>query len=212
MCFLVWLRVSVSACPTAFVLYLDAVSTINLLTILLKTLNTCFCITGAWSDSPKSADLHALAEPHVCLQAFFGFFGKLNSYWVAPMVNVVFLLVAVATQLFLTTAWGRAVLAWLDPKHAFVKAASGPQPDKDPGLVLGFNSFETNTERQCLLVPGHWNSMQSTGPREGQNTTQLEMLYEGPTGLSVEMAEFDGQQHMYTTSEVEIMTNRSQRH
>lgn len=128
------------------------------------------------------------------------------------MVNVVFLLVAVATQLFLATAWGRAVLAWLDPKHAFVKAASRPQPDKDPGMVHTSNSFETNTEQQCLLVPGHWNSMQSTGPREGQDTTQLEMLYEGPTGLSVEMAEFDGQQHMYTTSELEIMTNRSQRH
>ena len=42
-----------------------------------------------------------------CLQAFFGFFNELNSYWVAPLVNLIFVLVAILAQLFLTTKWGR---------------------------------------------------------------------------------------------------------
>lgn len=140
-----------------------------------------------------AADPCASAESSVCLQAFFGFFSKLNSYWVAPMVNLVFIVSAILTQLCLATPWGKAVLAWLTPKHAFMKVALNPQPDKGRNILHRSNSLEADTEQQRLLASAHWNSMQSTGASEGHNATQLEMLYEGPAGLCVEMAHLDGQ-------------------
>lgn len=138
-----------------------------------------------------AADLPASAEPYVCLQAFFGFFSKLNSYWVAPMVNIVFIVAAVLTQLFLATLWGKAVLAWLTPKHAFMKEVSSPEPD--PGPLHRPNSYQADTEQQRLLASPHQSSMHSVGAGEGHNATQLEAPYQGPTGLCVEMAQRDGQ-------------------
>lgn len=138
-------------------------------------------------------DLCASAELYICLQVFFGFFSKLNSYWVAPMVNLIFIVTAVLTQLFLATLWGKAVLAWLTPKHAFMKEALSSQPDKDSNARHSSNSSEADTEQQRLLASTHWNSMQSIGASEGHNATQLKMLYEGPTGMCVEMAQLDGQ-------------------
>ena len=111
----------------------------------------------------------------------------------APTVNLVFIAAAVLTQLFLATWWGKAVLAWLTPNHAFMKIAVSPQPDKEPSALHRSNSFGADTEQQRLLASAHWNSMQSIGASEGHDATQLEMLYEGPTGLCVEMAQLDGQ-------------------
>ena len=158
-----------------------------------STIAYCTSLT-VWTDTIGScaADPHASAELYICLQAFFGFFSKLNSYWVAPMVNLVFIVTAVLTQLFLATLWGKAVLAWLSPKHAFMKVALSPQPDNDSSTLHRSKSSEANTEQQRLLASGHWNSVQSIGASEGHNATQLEMLYEGSTRMSVEMLQLDG--------------------
>lgn len=111
------------------------------------------------------------------------------------MVNLVFVVAAVLTQLFLATTWGKAVLAWPRLKQAFVKAGSNPQSDTKHEDLHGCDPFETDTEQQRLLAPAHGNSMQSFGPSGAQTATQLEMLYEGPAGFSVEMAGFDALRH-----------------
>ena len=183
-----WMYVCLSACCLVLQCNLGCICTID--HMLFEMCPPCTANLVKPGES-CAADLRASAEPYVCLQALFGFFSKLNSYWVAPMVNVVFIVAAILTQLFLATLWGKAVLAWLTPKHAFMKVVSSPEPDPSP--LHRSKPFQADTEQQRLLASAHCNSMHSAGASQGHNATQLEVLYEGPTGLCVEMAQRDGQ-------------------
>jgi len=104
-----------------------------------------------------------------CLQAFFGFFNELNSYWVAPLVNLVFVLVAILAQLFLMTKWGRDVTAWTNLQMLHVK---------------GNKSIRWGTEQRGLLTatpPGSFRLYsddsdaqdQSSASAFGQRTSAL---------------------------------------
>ncbi len=104
-----------------------------------------------------------------CLQAFFGFFNELNSYWVAPLVNLVFVLVAILAQLFLMTKWGRDVTAWTNLQMLHVK---------------GNKSIRLGTEQRRLLTatpPGSFRLYsddsdaqdQSSASAFGQRTSAL---------------------------------------
>lgn len=126
-----------------------------------------------------------------CLQAVFGFFSRLNSYWVAPLVNVVFIAAAVLTQLFLATMWGKAVLAWLAQKQFSTKKASSVPFDATSEDMHGCNLYEPETEHQRLLASAELQGTQSYGVSGPQSAVRLEPLYEGPAAFSVEMADLD---------------------
>ena len=70
------------------------------------------------------------------------------------------MLVAVLTQLFLATLWGKAVLAWLTPKQAFEKVDTSPKPDTEQQLLLSaaqqyMNSQSSDADgEQAALGPG----------------------------------------------------------
>lgn len=126
-----------------------------------------------------------------CLQAIFGFFSRLNSYWVAPLVNLVFIAAAVLTQLFLATVWGKAVLAWLAQKPFSTMKASSLPLDVNPEDIHRCNLYEPETEHQRLLASADLQGMQSCGVSGAQSAVRLEPLYEGPAAFSVEMADLD---------------------
>lgn len=115
------------------------------------------------------------AHCHASLQGFFAFFNSLNSYWVAPMVNFVFILVAILTQLFLATLWGKAVLAWLTPKQAFVKADTSPKPDSE--------------QQRLLAAVQHWRTSHSSSATEEQSATGVGSNSASPNAMYVELSE-----------------------
>ncbi|KAL3146444.1 hypothetical protein ABBQ32_003121 [Trebouxia sp. C0010 RCD-2024] len=123
--------------------------------------------------------------------AIFGFFSRLNSYWVAPLVNLVFIAAAVLTQLFLATVWGKAVLAWLAQKPFSTMKASSLPLDVNPEDIHRCNLYEPETEHQRLLASADLQGMQSCGVSGAQSAVRLEPLYEGPAAFSVEMADLD---------------------
>ena len=45
----------------------------------------------------------------VLVQDFCEFFNDLNAYWVAPFVNITFVVIAVLAQLYLSSPWGAAM-------------------------------------------------------------------------------------------------------
>ena len=127
----------------------------------------------------------------ICLQAFFGFFSRLNSYWVAPLVNLVFIVAAVLTQLFLATTWGKAVLAWSCQKQLSTEKASGFPLGSNPEDMHSCSPFESETEHQRLLASTDLQGTQSCGVGNAGSAFRLEALYEGPAAFFVEMASLD---------------------
>lgn len=110
-----------------------------------------------------------------CLQAFFGFFNELNSYWVAPLVNLVFVLVAILAQLFLTTKWGREVLAWMNSQMLHVK---------------GNKSTALGTEQRRLLTatpPGSFRMY--SDDNEAQNELSASVPGQHTSALHVELSD-----------------------
>ena len=111
-----------------------------------------------------------------CLQGFFGFFNRLNSYWVAPLVNLVFVLTAILAQLFILSSWGNDCLQWVahDSKHAPSK-----QADHQPG-----------TEHRRLLATTDLDgSQQYTDSDSVQNSDQHVARKDSSGGLYIEMSD-----------------------
>ncbi len=121
-----------------------------------------------------------------CLQAFFGFFNELNSYWVAPLVNLVFVLVAILAQLFLATKWGRDVTAWTNLRMLHVKG--------NKGVALG-------TEQRRLLTatpPGSFRLYSDDS--EVQDQSSASVIDQRTSALHVELS--DAHKLLYPASNV----------
>jgi len=121
-----------------------------------------------------------------CLQAVFGFFNELNSYWVAPLVNLVFVLIAILAQLFLTTMWGRDVMAWMNSQMLHVK---------------GNKSITLGTEQRRLLTatpPGSFRLYSDDS--DAQNEFSASVIAQHPSALHVELS--DAHNLMHQTSNV----------
>ena len=130
---------------------------------ILLLLNTMVTVCKAWANC------------HACLQAFFAFFNSLNSYWVAPMVNLVFILVAILTQLFLTTLWGKAFLAWFTPKQPLVSVDTNPKPSSE--------------QQRLLAAAQHWRISHSSSATEEQFATGLGSVNESSDTMYVELSD-----------------------
>ncbi len=110
-----------------------------------------------------------------CLQAFFGFFNELNSYWVAPLVNLVFVLVTILAQLFLTTKLGRDVLAWMNSRMLHVKG--------NKGIAVG-------TEQRRLLTatpPGSFRLYSDDSDAQDQSSASV--IGQRTSALHVELSD-----------------------
>lgn len=121
-----------------------------------------------------------------CLQAFFGFFNDLNSYWVAPLVNLVFVLVAILAQLFLPTKWGRHVMAWMNSQMLHVK---------------GNKSIALRTEQRRLLTatpPGSFRLYSDDS--EVQDQSSASVIDQRTSALHVELS--DAHKLLYPASNV----------
>ena len=110
-----------------------------------------------------------------CLQALFGFFNELNSYWVAPLVNLVFVLVAILAQLFLMTKWGRDVLAWMNSQMLHVK---------------GNKSIRLGTEQRRLLTATSPESFRLySDDSDAQNELSASVIGQHSSALHVELSD-----------------------
>lgn len=93
----------------------------------------------------------------------------------APVVNLVFVLFAILTQLFLKTKWGQAASAWMCAQRVHVEG--------DKGISLG-------TEQRRLLTetpPGSGRLYSDTS--EAQNESQASMPNRRPSTSYVELAD-----------------------
>lgn len=76
---------------------------------------------------------HALC---CAVQDFWDFFEDLNAYWVAPFVNIVFVVVAVLAQLFLSSSWGIALSNQLGRSASDLKAKGSNLPHVEQQQLL----------------------------------------------------------------------------
>lgn len=109
----------------------------------------------------------------------------------APLVNLVFIIAAVLTQLFLATTWGKAALECLSWKQDLAKEASSSQFDTNPEDCRTHSAVEPDTEHQRLLASAQLQGAQGDGVSEAQSAVKLEQLHQGPAALCIEMAGFD---------------------
>ncbi|DBA95341.1 TPA: hypothetical protein ACH3X3_013226 [Trebouxia sp. C0006] len=144
-----------------------------LVAIVVSVLVNIFLMAGCMQMLP----------PH---GAFFGFFNELNSYWVAPLVNLVFVLVAILAQLFLATKWGRDVTAWTNLRMLHVKG--------NKGVALG-------TEQRRLLTatpPGSFRLYSDDS--EVQDQSSASVIGQRTSALHVELS--DAHKLLYPASNV----------
>ena len=159
--------------------YVTVISSCN--AHLLHTLSSC--------SSPLWI-LLLLQAAHCCylmgvclLQAFFDFFNELNSYWVAPFVNLVFVLTAILTQLCLLFCSGSARSAFDMKLH-------------------GKKLTDQDTEHRRLLTTADLDG----GQQMDDGTPRL-YAYEGvmpadsPRALCIEMSDAHSLLHQRTNSQ-----------
>ena len=117
------------------------------------------------------------------LQAFFGFFNGLNSYWVAPFVNLVFVLTAILTQLCLLS----------------YSASARPSLGK---TLYGKKCTDQETEHRRLL-----STADLDGSQQMDDGTPRLYAYEGvmpadsPRALCIEMSDAHSLLHQRTNSQ-----------
>ena len=120
--------------------------------------------------------MHCNQGALACLQGIFGFFNRLNSYWVAPLVNVVFVLTAILAQFFILSSWGNDCLQWV--AHGG-KHASSKQVEHQQGTE----------QRRLLATTDLDGSQQYTDSDSLQNSDQQAANKEVSHGLYIEMSD-----------------------
>ena len=118
------------------------------------------------------------------VQDFWDFFEDLNAYWVAPFVNIVFVVVAVLAQLFLSSSWGAALSNQLRKSGLNLKAKGSSLPIVEEQQLL---------EPEAVLHLPHQDSsiiLESPHCSEHSSAWQKESVL--PKGLQVELSHVAG--------------------
>lgn len=113
-------------------------------------------------------------------QGFFEFFNELNAYWVAPLVNVSFVVVAFLAQLFLSSPWGTAVSNESLGKGTDPKSSSSIEEQQLlPEALTSRNGVQNGTANSTRCVPVSANEGHHASVRHNasQSSAQVELSH-----------------------------------
>ena len=127
-------------------------------------------------------DCPVILQILVSVQDFFEFFNELNAYWVAPFVNVSFIVIAVLAQLYLSTPWGAAVSK---PSHAGLstqKAKTSTLTELEEQQLLPDNMTKTKGMQDSTA---HNSTAEPASPAKSEHSSHWQNV--SPRAMQLEL-------------------------